>query len=77
MIALFDEVKIKESDIIGTVVEIYDKNNKKTYIVEALERGTEGGYGTKNSYKLYYCSEVEIEKVEISKPRGIYDKNGI
>lgn len=63
MIELFDEVKIKESDIIGTVVEIYEKNNEKTYIIEASERGTKGGYGTQNSYKIYYCSEDEIEKV--------------
>ena len=64
MINEFDHVRIKSSGITGIVVDISTVNGKTNYEVESDEKGTPGGYGSENSWKLYSCKENEIEVIK-------------
>ncbi|MCM1055548.1 MAG: hypothetical protein NC394_08505 [Bacteroides sp.] len=62
MIKLFEKVKIKSENLIGTVVDISNKNGKMVFIVESDTEGEiEGRSG--GIFPLYDCSEDEIEKI--------------
>lgn len=61
MYKLFDKVKIKYNSIVGTIVDISGDDNDKKYVVESDTENTLGGYGGR--WKLYDCTENEIEKI--------------
>ena len=63
MIDEYDQVRIIESGIIGTVVDVFEKNGKTLYTVESDKKGVPGGAGENDSWKLFVCSREEIEKV--------------
>lgn len=62
MIDEFDKVTIKETGIRGDVVDVYEANGVKYYIVESEERGVNGGEGPEDGFKLFHCLESELEK---------------
>ena len=64
MINEFDRVKIKENGIIGEVVDIYINNAEKVFVIESEKEGVLGGYGDNNSWKLFWCLEEQLEKIE-------------
>lgn len=53
----YDIVKIKESGVVGTVVDISIANAEKIFTVEDDARNASGGFD------LYHCTEEQIEKV--------------
>lgn len=61
MIKLFEKVKIKSNNLIGTIVDIYKSNGKSIFIVESDTPDVEGGYG--GEWKLFDCFEEEIERI--------------
>ena len=63
MINEYDHVRIIESGITGTVVDVFEKDGKTLYTVESDEKGVSGGAGESDSWKLFICSREEIEKV--------------
>lgn len=65
MIKLFDNVKIKKKNLIGTVVDIANIGNKYIYTVESIKKGYVNDPDAYNGlYPLYQCSEDEIEVVK-------------
>ena len=56
-----DHVRIKASGICGVVVDVPRKETDKYFTIESDEKGTPGGYGSEDSYKLYDCLEDELE----------------
>ena len=64
MINEFDRVKIKENGIIGEVVDIYINNAEKVFVIESEKKGVLGGYVDNNSWKLFWCFEEQLEKIE-------------
>ncbi|MCM1417667.1 MAG: hypothetical protein NC202_02650 [Roseburia sp.] len=61
MLSLFDKVCIKSLDLIGTIVDVSEANKKNVYIVESDTLDIREGYGGK--WKLFDCTEEEIEKI--------------
>lgn len=61
MFSLYDKVRIKSSNLIGTIVDISTVNEKDSYIIESDIPDIQGGYGGK--WKLFNCSFEEIEVV--------------
>ena len=65
MIKEYDKVKIKATGVFGEVIDIYyPENGKKMFAVESDEKGVPGGYGEKDSWKLFDCEEDELELVD-------------
>ena len=64
MIDWFAHVRIKETGITGIVVDIHTLKNTEWFIVESDEKGTPGGFGDDDSWKLYDCVEFELEVIE-------------
>ena len=64
MINEFDHVKIKTNGIIGEVVDVYVSNEEKIFVVESDKKGVPGGYGNNDSWKLCWCLEEQLEKIE-------------
>ena len=65
MIKEYDKVKINATGIMGEVVDIsHPANGKKIYIVESDAKGVPGGYGSDDSWKLFDCTEDDLEKIE-------------
>lgn len=64
MICDYDKVRIKTTGIIGKVIDIYVTKGETVYIVESTEKGVSGGYGSKSSWKLFDCTEDELEKLD-------------
>lgn len=62
MINEFDQVIIKKSGITGTVVDVRTSKGERIYTIEADKKGTPGGFGDEDSWKLYDCTAAEIEK---------------
>ena len=60
MIDWFAHVRIKETGITGIVVDIHTLKNTEWFIVESDEKGTPGGFGDDDSWKLYDCVEFEL-----------------
>ena len=63
MIEEFDHVRIKKTGITGIVVDISDINGSKTLIVESDDKGVSGGWGSDDSWKLFDCTEDELERL--------------
>lgn len=63
MLSEFDEVKIKASGVTGVIVDIYKVCGNTYYTVESDEKGVPGGFGEKDSYKLFECTASELEKI--------------
>lgn len=63
MINEFDQARIKNTGITGTVVDIRTIKGEKIYTIEADKKGTPGGFGDDNGWKLYDCTATEIEEV--------------
>lgn len=61
MFSLYDKVRIKSNDLIGTIVDISVINGKNIYIIESDTPDIQEGYGGK--WKLFDCSLEEIESV--------------
>ena len=63
MINLFDKVKIKSENLVGTIVDISDDKGRTMYIVESDTEGEiEGKCG--GIFPLYDCYEEDIEKIK-------------
>jgi hypothetical protein len=63
MINEYDHVRIKKNGITGVVVDLPRREGDLYYTVESDERGTPGGYGSDDSYKLYDCLAEELELI--------------
>ena len=63
MLAELDKVKIKKTGTTGVIVDIYKAKDSTFYTVESDERGVPGGFGEKDSYKLFECIENELERL--------------
>lgn len=63
MIKEYSKVKIKKSGIFGEVIDIHTVGGKNIFIVESGEKGVPGGYGAVDSWKLFDCTEDELELV--------------
>lgn len=62
MFELYERVRIKKNNLIGTIVDISEADDGKTFIVESDVKGKRNdGYG--GDYPLYWCKEDEILKV--------------
>lgn len=62
MINLFDKVRIKSENLIGTVVDIEKSDDKTIYCVESDTEGEiEGRAG--GIFPLFDCLEEEIEEI--------------
>lgn len=64
MFELFEKVKIKSKDLVGTIVDIYKSDGKDVFIVESDVRmytDDPDAYG--GEYPMYDCHEGEIERV--------------
>lgn len=61
MIKLFEKVKIKSKNLIGTIVDIRNSDGKTIFMVESDTPNVEGGYG--GEWKLFDCLEEEIEEI--------------
>ena len=62
MFSEYDRVKIKESEITGTIIDKSTRNGKTWYIVESDKEGpTKGGYGDK--WPLFDCTADELQAV--------------
>ena len=61
MFEIYDKVRIKQNNIIGTIVDVSSINSVTTYIVESDVKYTSDGYGDK--WKLYDSTADDIEKV--------------
>lgn len=60
----YDHVRIKDKDVTGIIVEIFQKEDGTTvYIVEADERNTSGD-SLKIRFPLYDCLAEQLEKIE-------------
>lgn len=64
MIKEYDKVKIRESGIIGEVVDIYSAKGETIYTVESDKRGVPGGFGLDGGYKLFDCVESDLEVIK-------------
>ena len=63
MIKEYDKVRIKESGITGEVIDIYTVGDAMHFTVESDENGVPGGRGDEDSWKLFDCTEEELEKI--------------
>lgn len=61
MFELYEKVKIKSSGIVGTIIDISIINDSANYVVESDKKNVTDGYG--GDWKLFDCSEEEIEKI--------------
>lgn len=62
MFELYEHVRIKKNDLIGTIVDISKTDDEKLFIVESDVKGKrDDGYG--GDYPLYWCKEDEIAEV--------------
>lgn len=60
----YDHVRIKDKDVTGIIVEIFQKEDGTTvYIVEADER-VESDDSLKIRFPLYDCLAEQLEKIE-------------
>lgn len=60
----YEKVRIKETGIIGTIVDISERSGTRLYVVESDTQGPlPGGYGEK--WPLFDCTESEIESIEV------------
>lgn len=61
----YEKVRIKKTGIIGEIIDIYyPLSGERTYCVESEEKGVPGGYGGEDSWKLFDCTEEELEKID-------------
>ena len=62
MFELYEHVRIKKNDLIGTIIDISESDDEKVFIVESDVKGKRNdGYG--GDYPIYWCKEDEIIKV--------------
>ncbi len=62
MFNLYEHVRIKKNNLMGTIVDISECDGEKIFIVESDVKGKRGdGYG--GDYPLYWCKEDEILNV--------------
>lgn len=59
---LYDTVRIKKENIIGTIVDISRRNGAVHYVVESLEKGAVKGRDG-GCYPLFDCKKDDIEAV--------------
>ena len=62
----FDKVHVKNKSVTGTIVDIYERDGKRIYVVED-DNWTENNSFGGGEYKLYDCMESELESVKQSK----------
>ena len=62
MFELYEHVRIKKNDLIGTIIDISESDDEKIFIVESDVKGKRNdGYG--GDYPIYWCKEDEIDEV--------------
>ncbi len=61
MIKEYAKVKIRQTNITGIVVDIHTTKGEQIFVVESDEKGVPGGYGSEDSWKLFDCTEDELE----------------
>lgn len=62
MFELYDKVKIKSKNLIGTIVDIATIKGEKIITVESdTESAFEGGYG--KMFPLFDCTENDLERI--------------
>lgn len=59
---LYDTVRIKRENIIGTVVDVSHRNGTVHYVVESSEKGSMKGQDG-GCYPLFDCKGEDIEAV--------------
>lgn len=59
---LNDTVRIKAEDVIGTIVDISNRNGTTYYVVESLKKGAIKGKDG-GEWPLFDCKREEIETV--------------
>ena len=64
MIEEYEHVRIKKIGVTGIIVDLSERDGKKYYIVESDEKGVPGGYGSDDSWKLFDCTEDELERID-------------
>ena len=59
-----DKVRIKNNNITGTIIDIYEVDGTKHFSVEADEKkvDTEGGYG--KDFPIFDCVADELEEIK-------------
>ena len=63
MICKYDKVIIKSNGVRGEVIDICKIQGETIYTIESEEKGVPGGYGSKDSWKLFRCRKTETEKL--------------
>lgn len=59
----YEEVRIKSTGIVGTIVDVTQRNGIPHYVVESSISGPlPGGYGDK--WPLFDCDEGDIEEIK-------------
>ena len=61
MIEEYAHVRIKSTNILGVVVDIYTLQGKTIYTVEGDDEGVPGGWGEEGSFKLFACLDEDLE----------------
>ncbi len=69
----YNHVRIIESGIIGTVIDIFEKNGLTLYTVESNKRGIENGGRDEDDYGRFVCTDEEIEPLMRVKYVGNWD----
>ena len=63
MFELFEKVRVISEDLVGTIVEICDKNGETNYFIESDVEFEETDTNH-DRFPLFYCTEEELEKVD-------------
>ena len=64
MIREFDNVRIKGTDIVGIVVDIYTANGVTMCYVDSKQRGTAGEHGYNADWDLFHCKIDDLERAK-------------
>lgn len=61
----YEKVRIKKSGIVGEIIDIYyPQSGERKYTVESDEKGVPGGWGDADSWKLFDCTEDDLERID-------------
>lgn len=60
----FDIVRIKGTNITGTIVDMHKTENKTMCYIDSKQRGVDGEHGYDADWDLYHCAIDELELYE-------------
>lgn len=63
MFTLFDKVKIKKNNIIGTIIDISEINGQKKYIVESDEKSKRDDADYDIEWPEFDCTDDDLIKI--------------